>query len=204
MLRQGAFHPSAVLADLVKTAEGVFVGPYAVVGFPDTQEGLEFAELLLATHETELGERVQIHSHSFVGQGCAIGANTLIESHSYVGSMTVIGSNCEIEYGARIYRCVQIGNGTSIGGFVCNEALIGARCNVQGKLVHARRVPGKEAAPRIHDDAFVGTDSLVVGGVEIGQGAFVAAGAVVTKNVPPGVLVAGVPARVVGPAPTWK
>ncbi len=50
----------------------------------------------------------------------------------------------------------------------------------------------------IADDAHIGPKAIVLGGVTVGAGAFVAAGAVVTKNVPPFAIVAGVPARVIG------
>ena len=73
---------------------------------------------------------------------------------------------------------------------------------------HAITVDGVErpsvAPVRIGDRVWVGTRAVVLKGVTIGDGAVVAAGAVVTSDVPAGTVVAGVPARVVGRADSWR
>ena len=58
------------------------------------------------------------------------------------------------------------------------------------------------AAIRVHEGASLGSGAVIVGPVTIGAGALVGAGAVVTRDVPPYAVVAGVPARVVGDART--
>jgi acetyltransferase-like isoleucine patch superfamily enzyme len=60
-----------------------------------------------------------------------------------------------------------------------------------------RSLPGEAAPIEICDDAWIATRAIVLKGVRIGAGAVVAAGAVVTEDVPPRTLVAGVPAKVV-------
>ena len=60
------------------------------------------------------------------------------------------------------------------------------------------RLQGEERAPvKIHDDCWIGAGATIVGGVTLGRGTVVGAGAVVTEDTPPGSVVAGVPARVV-------
>ncbi len=64
--------------------------------------------------------------------------------------------------------------------------------------------PQASVAPvRIGDHVWIGTRAVVLKGVTIGDGAVIAAGAVVTADVPTGAVVAGVPARVVGRADSW-
>ena len=63
------------------------------------------------------------------------------------------------------------------------------------------RPPDELQAPALRRGCKVGGGVILTPGVEIGEGAFVAAGAVVTKDVPPQTLVMGVPAAVVGPYP---
>ena len=75
-------------------------------------------------------------------------------------------------------------------------ARIGARCNLYG-LVRMLHTPS--GSPVVEDDVFLSDGVRLVGGVKIGEGALVGAGAVVTKDVPPRMVAAGVPAKVLKP-----
>jgi len=68
-----------------------------------------------------------------------------------------------------------------------------------GLLPSERRRPGRTAPVVLEDDVFLGLGTVILKGVTIGRGTFVAAGSVVTKSLPPMVLAAGNPARVVRP-----
>jgi len=70
-----------------------------------------------------------------------------------------------------------------------------ADTNFHDPYIRSRRPSG--AAVQIDDDVWLGTRSMVLKGVHIGRGAVVAAGAIVTANVPAFAVVAGIPARVV-------
>jgi acetyltransferase-like isoleucine patch superfamily enzyme len=100
-------------------------------------------------------------------------------------------------YGVYVCDRVTIGCDTRIGGFVCDGVVIGDRCTVMGQLVHEYSRPHlpwwevDEAPPVIGEDTVVGFGALVVGGVRIGPRSYVAAGAVVTKDVPPEHVVTG-------------
>jgi acetyltransferase-like isoleucine patch superfamily enzyme len=112
---------------------------------------------------------------------------------------------------------LSIGHGTNINGlskiFCATSVTIGAACTLSWDVqvmdtdFHAITVDG---VPRpmtdpvvIGDRVWVGTGALVLKGSRIGDGAVVAAGAVVTGEVPPGTVVAGVPARPVGTVDSW-
>ena len=92
-----------------------------------------------------------------------------------------------------------VGDGSVIKGHIGDGARIGARCRVAGDLIHRQLDPSldwddpgsEEAAPIVQDGAFVGWRALVVGGVNIGAGAYVCAGALVTTDVPAGRIASG-------------
>jgi serine acetyltransferase len=71
---------------------------------------------------------------------------------------------------------------------------IGDRCSIYG-LVRFLHTPS--GSPVIEDDVFLSDGVRLVGGVTVGKGSLIAAGAVVTKDVPPSVVAAGVPAKVI-------
>ncbi len=113
---------------------------------------------------------------------------------------------------------LSIGHGTNVNGvgtkLLCaQEITIGAFCTFSWDVqvldndFHALTVDGLEkpsvAPVRIGDRVWVGTRAVVLKGVTIGDGAVVAAGAVVTRDVPAGAVVAGLPAKVVGRADSW-
>jgi acetyltransferase-like isoleucine patch superfamily enzyme len=116
-----------------------------------------------------------------------------------VGDHTYIGKHCTVQVNGRIGRGVLIAN---------NVGLI-------GRIDHEYRVPGvllsqnnwignskslsmlNENQLIIGDDVWIGYGAIVLSGLSIGSGAIVAAGAVVTKDVPAFAIVAGNPARVV-------
>lgn len=113
---------------------------------------------------------------------------------------------------------LSIGHGTNVNGLgtrilVAERVDIGAGCTFSWDVqvldndFHAITTDGVEQASSapvvIGDRVWVGTRAVILKGVTIGDGAVVAAGAVVTKDVPAGAVVAGVPAKVVGRADSW-
>jgi serine O-acetyltransferase len=80
------------------------------------------------------------------------------------------------------------------GIVIAADVRIGNRCCIYG-LVRFLHTPSGSAV--IEDDVFLSDGAKLVGGVTVGKGALIGAGAVVTKNVPPGVVAVGVPARVI-------
>jgi serine acetyltransferase len=95
--------------------------------------------------------------------------------------------NKPVAIGPELYLPHAFGIGVTMG------TKIGARCAIYA-LVRLMHTPS--GSPVIGDGAFLGCASMVVGGVSVGANAIIGAGAVVTKDVPPGMVAAGVPARV--------
>jgi len=117
--------------------------------------------------------------------GCRIGDGCRIGSHTEIGRGVVIGDRCKVEPYAFIPSGVRVEDEVFIGPHVSftNDPL-------------PRAVGDWEVVPTlVKRGASIGANSTIICGVTIGEGAMVGAGSVVTRDVPPGTLVMGNPAR---------
>ena len=123
-----------------------------------------------------------------------IGRNSLIFMEAWfdaaggltIGDNSVINQRCRIDNRGGIV----IGDNVSISAEVC---ILTADHNLQSEQFEGRSRPIK-----IHDYVFIGTRAMILPGVTLGRNSAVAAGAVVTKDVPTNTIVAGVPAKPIG------
>ncbi len=115
-----------------------------------------------------------------IGTECNICAHVLIESDVRVGDRVTIKSG------------VQLWDGLRIG----NDVFIGPNATFANDIFpRSKRYPEKYLQTVIEDGASIGAGAVILPGLTIGAGSLVAAGAVVTKDVAPGSLVCGNPAR---------
>lgn len=128
------------------------------------------------------------------------GVNSRIEPGAFIRDQVDIGNNCIIMMGAVINIGAVIGDGSMIdmGAILGGRATVGKNCHIGAGAVLAGVIEPPSAMPVIvEDDVLVGANAVVLEGVKIGKGAVVAAGAIVTKDVPPFTVVAGTPAKVI-------
>ena len=126
-----------------------------------------------------------------------LGKRSVIESYCCVNNAVgdvVIGDNCRIGLHATIIGPVSIGNYSMIGQCSMLSALDHGFEDVTRPIV-MQKVTTKEIV--IEDDVWVGANCTITSGVRLGKHSVIAAGAVVTKDVPPYSLAAGVPAKVI-------
>lgn len=130
--------------------------------------------------------------------GCRIGDGSRIGAFVEIRRNVVVGRNVKIQAFAFVPEGVVIEDGAFIGPHVCftNDRYPRSVDNEGHPLA---RGDWKEEPTLVKEDASVGAGAIILCGVTIGRGSMVGAGAVVTRDVPDGVLVVGTPARATRP-----
>jgi acetyltransferase-like isoleucine patch superfamily enzyme len=140
---------------------------------------------VVAGHRFKTGHNVVIREMTTIGENVLTGTNTVIDGSATIGNNVSIQSNVYIPTNTVIEDNVFLGP-----------------CSVLANDKYPIRVKYELKGPILRKGASVGANSTILPGVEIGEGAMVAAGALVTKDVPAWSMAIGFPARVV-PMPDW-
>jgi len=135
---------------------------------------------------TKIPESTNIWQYCVVLPGAQIGENVNICSHCFIENDVKIGNNVTIKCGVQIWDGIELEDNVMIGSNVTftNDMYPRAK-NKDWKLLHTRVCKG----------ATIGAGSTLLPGITIGERAFIAAGSVVTKDVPAGELWMGSPAK---------
>lgn len=149
-----------------------------------------------------------VHDTALVDAGCTIGEGTKIWHFSHIMPGAVLGKNCNVGQNVVISPEVVLGNNVKVQnnvsiytGVICeDDVFLGPSCvftNVTNPRSAVNR-RGSYAKTTVKKGATIGANATIVCGHDIGEYAFIGAGAVVTKNVPPYALLVGNPARHIG------
>ncbi|HSL46213.1 MAG TPA: bifunctional UDP-N-acetylglucosamine diphosphorylase/glucosamine-1-phosphate N-acetyltransferase GlmU [Anaerolineales bacterium] len=174
--------------------------------------------------DTTILPNTYIHGNTVIGEGNIIGPNTIIRDSRIGNHCKVLASVMEgalleddvdmgpfarLRKGAHLKSHVHMGNfgeikdstlheGVKMGHFsYIGNANIGANTNIGAGTITCNYDGEKKHPTEIGEDAFIGSDTMLVAPLKLGDGARTGAGAVVTKNVPEDTLVVGMPARAI-------
>ncbi len=188
------------------------LGNNVIVGYPTRKKIISALDKLRNIKPFKLYD--EISNGSKIGENCIIRANTIVYEETILGNNVetghnvlirehvIIGSNTKIGTQSIIDGYVTIGNNVSVQSnvyippktIIGNNVFLGPNVIITNdKYPPSRRLCGVT----IEDDAVIGANAVIIAGVKIGKNSVVAAGAVVTKDVPEGVVVAGVPAKII-------
>ena len=174
--------------------------------------------------DTVVWPNTYLQGDTTIGQGCVLGPNTVVSdcrigSHCKIVASVVekaimedgadIGPFGHLRKGAHLGQGVHLGNfgevkdsylgaGTKMGHFsYLGNATIGEKVNIGAGTITCNYDGVNKNPTEVGDGAFIGSDTMLVAPVKIGEGARTGAGAVVTHDVPAHTLVIGVPARAI-------
>lgn len=139
---------------------------------------------------TKIGRGAKIWHFCHVMRGAEIGEECNLGQNVFVASRARIGRNCKIQNNVSLFEGVILEDNVFCGPSVVFTNIKNPRCEV------SRR--GAYEPTYVEQGATLGANSTIICGIRIGRYAFIGAGAVVTADVPPYALMAGVPARRIG------
>jgi acetyltransferase-like isoleucine patch superfamily enzyme len=198
-------HPSAIVYPGTVLGEGVRVLENAVVGKQPTLGAASTAKRDPLPPAT-IGAGTIISTAAIVFAGSTVGANCIVGDQSCIRERVEMADDCILGRGSLIENDTTIGAGTRIQAdayvtaySTLEEDVFIAPCvvttndNFMGRTEQRRKLM---RGPTIRRGARIGGGAILCPAVEVGEEAFVGAGAVVTKDVPPRTVVVGSPARI--------
>lgn len=191
---------SATVYRGVTIEQGVTIFPGAVIGRPPKKAG-NFHVPTRADRDTIIRKGAVIGCNAVIYQGCIIGEDVMIgdgatiRENCTIEEQSIVGNNCTFQndvYMGRRSRVIDLSHITA-GVVIGDDVFISTGVLTMNDNSMARG--GALRPPFIDSRAMIGGGAILLPGVRIGEEAMVAAGAVVTKSVKPGVRVQGVPAK---------
>lgn len=142
--------------------------------------------------DVKIGENTKIWHFSHIQSGAEIGKKCVFGQNVNVGNNVKIGDFCKIQNNVSIYEGVELEDYVFCGPSMVFTNVTNPRCK------YPQRGSEHYAKTLVKEGASIGANATIVCGNDIGKHAFIAAGAVVIKDVPDYALIVGVPGKIAG------
>lgn len=200
---------NVLLQENVVVKKGAIIGNNVIIGYTDIKSGQHAPAQPAAT---EIGENVRVRSgtiiycgtkigtNSMVGHNSVIRENTIIGHDTYIGSLTAIEGDTKIGNYVGIHTQCHITKFCDVGDYTFIAPIfVGANDQTMSHMraSHGQNLVGFTTGRYVR----IAVGVTVLPGVHFGEGCVVAAGSVVTRDIPPYKVAMGVPAKVVKDAP---
>lgn len=140
---------------------------------------------------TTVGDGTRVWAFAHVLPGALVGRDCNVGDHAFIEGGAVVGDRVTVKNAVLVWDGVTVEDDVFLGPNMIFTNDLNPRA-------HVKKARDQFLTTRVAHGATIGANATIVCGVTIGHHAFVAAGAVVTRNVAPHALVAGVPARAMG------
>lgn len=147
-------------------------------------------ETAIIDADCKIGDGTKIWHFSHIMEHCVIGEKCNIGQNVVISPDVILGNNVKIQNNVSVYTGVTCDDDVFLGPSMVFTNVINPRSAINRKNQYAKTHVGKGAT--------IGANATVVCGHDIGEYAFIGAGAVVTKNIPPYALVVGNPSKQIG------
>jgi len=199
-----SFGAHVVVHDDVIIGSGCVVEDHVVLGKRPRLAGASAARGEVGA--LELAPRVMVcagavvFAGSYIGEGAIVGDQSFVRERASVGPASVIGRGSVVDNDVAVGARVRVQTGVYLTAFstVEDDVFLGPGAITTNDDAMGRHEPGRPLrGATLRRACRIGAASVLTPGVEVGEEAFVAAGALVTHDVPPRAVAMGVPARVV-------
>lgn len=148
-----------------------------------------FIHALADAQSKQIGASTRVWQYAVILPGAVIGQNCNICSHCLIENDVRIGDRVTVKSGVQLWDGLRVGD----------DVFIGPNATFANDIFpRSKKTPEKFLETRLEDGASIGANATLLPGITIGSNAMVAAGAVVTRSVPPNAIVVGNPAKIVG------
>lgn len=198
-------YPNTIIGDRVEIYD------HSVLGKPPTSPGVTARRLMREYPPLQVGDDtilcpgVVLYTGTIIGKKCLLGDFCSIREGCEVGDMCLLSRNVTINYQTRIGPRTKVMDNTHLTGkmIIGEDVFISTMVATTNENSMERDEYDESLiqGPHIHRGATIGAGAILLPNIEIGENSVVGSGAVVTRSVPAGKVVIGIPARVVKDVP---